>query len=85
MDAALKAAISRFEVADCVGASSSEVEMSVDVVELVEGYLSDDPTKWAKLASSIQWRRLQLLLMREILVELRKLRRGLAQQEVDVE
>jgi hypothetical protein len=46
--------------------------MSQDVAELVERYLSEDPGKWAKLASDIQWRRLQILLLREILVELRK-------------
>ena len=49
--------------------------MSQDVAELVERYLSEDPMKWAKLASDIQWRRLQLLLLREILVELRKMNR----------
>ena len=49
--------------------------MSQDVAELAGRYLSDDPTRWAKLASDIQWRRLQLLLLREILVELRELRR----------
>jgi len=47
--------------------------MSRDIVELVEPYLSDDPTRWGKLASDVQWRRLQLLLLREILVELRTL------------
>ena len=47
--------------------------MARDVAETVEEYLSDDPTRWGKLASNIQWRRLQLLLLREILVELRKL------------
>jgi hypothetical protein len=47
--------------------------MARDVAELVEPYLSEDPTKWGKLASDIQWRRMQLLLLREILVELRKL------------
>jgi hypothetical protein len=47
--------------------------MARDVAETVEEYLSDDPTRWGKLASDIQWRRLQLLLLREILVELRKL------------
>ena len=55
--------------------------MSRDVVELVEPYLSDDPTRWGKLASNVQWRRLQLLLLREILVELRKLNRGDIKQE----
>jgi hypothetical protein len=47
--------------------------MNRDVAETVQDYLSDDPAKWAKLASDVQWRRLQLLLLREILVELRKL------------
>jgi hypothetical protein len=60
----------------------SEVNMAQDVAALVERYLSEDPTQWAKLASDIQWRRLQLLLLREILVELRKLNReGLTQAE----
>ena len=49
--------------------------MSRDVAELVEPYLSEDPTRWSKLASDIQWRRLQLLLLREILLELRNLNR----------
>ncbi len=47
--------------------------MTRDVVEMVQEYLSDDQAKWAKLASNIQWRRLELLLLREILLELRKL------------
>ena len=60
----------------------SEVNMTQDVAVLVERYLSEDPTKWAKLASDIQWRRLQLLLLREILVEVRRLsREGLKQEE----
>ena len=47
--------------------------MARDIVDLVEPFLSEDPTRWGKLASNVQWRRLQLLLLREILVELRKL------------
>jgi len=47
--------------------------MPHDVAELTQEYLSDDPLKLAKLASDINWRRLQLLLLREILIELRKL------------
>lgn len=47
--------------------------MSEDIVDTVEGYLSEDPANWQKLASDLQWRRLQLLLLREIVVELRKL------------
>ena len=58
--------------------------MDRDVIELVEGYLSDDPAKWGKLASDVQWRRMQLLLLREILVEIRKLNcEGLKQEETD--
>ena len=47
--------------------------MAKEVLELVEDYLSDDPMKRAKLASEVEWRRLELLLLREILLELRKL------------
>ena len=40
--------------------------MARDVVEMVQEYLSDDPAKWAKLASNIQWRRLELLLLKSL-------------------
>ena len=57
--------------------------MARDVAETVEEYLSEDPARWGKLASNVQWRRLQLLLLREILVELRKLNlRALGQEGV---
>ena len=55
--------------------------MTQDVAALVERYLSEDPTRWAKLASDIQWRRLQLLLLREILLEVRKLSREGSEEE----
>jgi hypothetical protein len=56
--------------------------MAQDVAELVERYLSEDPIKWGKLASDVQYRRLHLLLLREILLELRKSNRaGLEQAE----
>ncbi len=56
--------------------------MPQDVVELVEPFLSQDPARWAKLSSDVGWRRLQLLLLREILIELRKLNgAGLEQEE----
>jgi len=55
--------------------------MPQDVAQLVERYLSEDPAKWGKLASDIQWRRLQLLLLREILVELRKSNHEVSKQE----
>ena len=41
--------------------------------EMTAEYLSDDQKKWAKLASEVYYRRLQLLLLREILLELKKL------------
>lgn len=50
--------------------------MAQDVVQLLEGYLTDDPSKWGKLASDVQYRRLQLMLLREILLELRTANRG---------
>jgi hypothetical protein len=46
--------------------------MAQDVVKLVEGFLSEDPSRWGKLASDVQYRRLVLLLLREILMELRE-------------
>jgi len=55
--------------------------MDRDVAELAEGYLSQDPSKWGKLASDVQYRRLHLLLLREILLELRELRRQRSDQE----
>jgi hypothetical protein len=50
-----------------------EVSMSQDVLELLENYRSGDMVKSAKLASTLHWRRLQLLLLGEILIELRRL------------
>lgn len=47
--------------------------MAKSVVHIVEDYLSEDQRKWGKLASEVNWRRLELLLLREILLELRKL------------
>jgi len=51
----------------------------VEITALLEGYLSEDPIRWGKLASDVQWRRLQLLTLREILLELRKLNQGIEQ------
>ena len=47
--------------------------MSQDVLEQLQAYRSGDMLKSAKLASTLHWRRLQLLLLGEILAELRKL------------
>ena len=51
--------------------------MSQDIVEQIEPYRTSSPSGWAKLASNVQWRRLVLLLLREIVVELRALNRNL--------
>lgn len=48
--------------------------MARDVVDLLEDFVAaDDPSKWGRLASTVNSRRLELLLLREILVELRKI------------
>ena len=55
--------------------------MSKDVLGMLDGFLSEEPAKWAKLASDVQWRRLQLLLLREILIELKKMNKKSFQPE----
>jgi len=55
--------------------------MARDIVEIVGEYASEDPARWGRLASDVQWRRLQLLLLREILVELRRLNGKCSKQE----
>ena len=45
-----------------------------DILDVLESYIpSSDPRKWAKLSSNISYRRLVLSLLKEILIELRKL------------
>ena len=51
--------------------------MPQDIVEQVEPYRTSEPSRWAKLASNVQWRRLVILLLREIVVELRRLNESL--------
>jgi hypothetical protein len=46
--------------------------MPKDILELTEEYTADDSLRWAKLASDVNYRRLHILLMREILAELRR-------------
>ena len=46
--------------------------MAQDALTVVEGYLSDNPSTWGMLSSETQFRRPHLLLLREILMELRK-------------
>ena len=44
-----------------------------DIVELANDMLSGDRTTWGKLSSNVLYRHLELLLLKEILLELRKL------------
>ena len=48
--------------------------MAEDVIDLLEDYIpADNWRKWAKLSSTVDSRRLELLLLKEILLELRKM------------
>ncbi len=47
--------------------------MKKNIEEVVKEYIGEDPIKWGKLASEVNWRRLELTLLTEILRELRKL------------
>ncbi len=51
--------------------------MAKDVIEIVDEYIAEDnPKKWAKLSSTVESRRLELLLLKEILLELRVLNKA---------
>ena len=48
--------------------------MAEDIIDLLEDYIpADNRRKWGKLSSTVDSRRLELLLLREILLELRKM------------
>ena len=48
--------------------------MPEDIIDLLENYIpAGNRRKWAKLLSTVDSRRLELLLLREILLELRKM------------
>jgi hypothetical protein len=52
----------------------NSVKEEKDILEVLEDYIpSNDARKWAKLSSTIGYRRLVLSLLKEILIELRKL------------
>ena len=53
--------------------------MAKDVIDLLESYIpADDPRKWARLSSTVEARRLELMLLKEILLELRELKKTVA-------
>ena len=57
--------------------------MGKDILDLLEDYIpADKPDKWAKLSSTVESRRLELLLLREILLELRELNKAKRVQTV---
>ena len=48
--------------------------MAEDIIDLLEEYIpADNLRKWAKLQSTVESRRLELLLLKEILLEMRKM------------
>ena len=52
--------------------------MVQDIIDLIDNYLpADNPKKWARLSSTVESRRLQLLLLKEILRELREINKTL--------
>ena len=51
--------------------------MAEDIIDLLENYIpADNPSKWAKLSSTVESRRLELLLLKGILLELRELNKS---------
>jgi len=53
---------------------SDETPKDEDILRVLEKYIpGNDSRKWARLASTINYRRLVLALLKEILIELRKL------------
>lgn len=45
-----------------------------DILSELENYIPENnPRKWAKLSSDINYRRLEIALLKEILIELKKL------------
>lgn len=55
--------------------------MTEDIIDLLEDYIPvDNQRKWAKLSSTVDSRRLELLLLREILLELRKINQAMQGQ-----
>jgi hypothetical protein len=57
--------------------------MQQDIIALLEEYIeADNPRKWQKLQSNIESRRLEFLLLKEILLELRKLNEQLGKRRL---
>ena len=60
--------------------------MVKDIIDLLEDYIPvDNPKKWAKLSSTVESRRLELLLLKEILLELREMNNARQVQRAESE
>jgi len=58
-----------------------ELSMAEDIIDLLESYVAaDNPNRWAKLSSTVESRRLELLLLKEILLELREMNKAIQVQ-----
>ena len=52
--------------------------MVKDIIDLLEDYVpADNPKKWAKLSSTVESRRLELLLLKAILLEMREMNKAI--------
>ena len=51
--------------------------MSQDILEQIQAFHSGDIARSARLASTLHWRRLELIVLGEILADLRKLNQKL--------
>ena len=56
-----------------------------DIAEIVQDVAGEDPRRWVKLSSTVGYRRLELALLREILVELRELKAAVARLVATIE
>jgi hypothetical protein len=59
--------------------------MSESISKLLDDCLSEDQHKWAKLSSEIQFRRLELFLLREIRAELMALNKRMCAEALPPE
>ncbi len=57
--------------------------MAKDIIDLLDDYIpADNPGKWAKLSSVVESRRLELLLLKEILLELKEINKAVRTRPV---
>ncbi|MFC1593041.1 hypothetical protein ACFL4C_03410 [Candidatus Omnitrophota bacterium] len=55
--------------------------MAEDIIDMLEDYVpANNRRKWAKLSSTVESRGLELLLLKEILLELREIKKAMQVQ-----